>query len=464
MQRRVEPPRPGPPSERAPPGVARPPAHLARNASRARREPEDIARAVPRAVLTVPRVVLTGVFTPISRVLAHFDDRTIARIRRVFEWNRKGTIGWWPVIHYRGGYGFSAGARIHHADLFGRGETLYAEASAGGLHAQAYELRFSGDDVGGARVWIDTRARYDLSPRLVFQGIGNPAADRPAPRPGTPLDPRGGDIRTRYSQQRALVAAQLGYRFGPPTRTTLPGVGVVFNHRTFDRAWDPQRLPFGQLDREDRSIEQVYDVDRLPGFRSGVDVARLLARLELDRRDHRGRTGRGLHGLVVAGGAPPQARGVAFAHYGAELSAFVNLFARTRVLVLRVALEAVHGQTRRIPFSELPRLGGPLRLRGYRINRFRDRKLVLGTLEYRYPIHDVIGGHLFVDVGRVARTYGELVERRAAPWRIGFGGGFSFRTLRRLSMRIDLSYGEDFLVSFSFDPLQAFADRHLLEL
>jgi hypothetical protein len=456
-------PLPGPPADAPPPGAAVALPHDARSLSRPRREPEDRALALPRAVLTIPRVVMTGVFTPVSRTLSLFDDRVIARIRRAFLWNRAMTIGWMPLLNYRGGYGLTAGARLFHRDLFGYREELSVEATAGGLHAQAYELRFVGDDVGGARVWIDTRVRYDLTPRLVFQGIGDPSGDASVAPDGL-VDPRDGDVRTRYSQARALAAAQIGYRFGRRNRTILPGIGVVFNHRTFGPAWDPQRLPFGRLDAEDPSIEQVYDVDRLLGFREGVDVARVFARLEIDRRDRPSQTSSGIHWLIVGGGAPPQARNVAYAHYGTELSAFVNLFARTRVLVARVALEAVEGSERRIPFSELPRLGGPLRLRGYRVNRFRDRKLVLGTLEYRYPIHHVVAGHVFVDVGRVARSWRELGEAKREPWRVGFGGGFTFRTIRRFWFRVELTYGEDFLVFFSFDPLQAFADRHLLEL
>ena len=81
------------------------------------------------------------------------------------------TIGWTPVLSYLSAYGFTGGARVFHRDLFRHRETLSLEVSGGGLNAQLYELRFYGDDVGGRRLWIDARVLYDVTPRLVFQGI-----------------------------------------------------------------------------------------------------------------------------------------------------------------------------------------------------------------------------------------------------------------------------------------------------
>lgn len=454
-------PRAGPPAEEPPPGAETARPEKARRLSVHPREPEDIALAVPRTILSVPRMVLIGVFTPISKVLYLVDDRVVARMRRVFLWNRAETLGWRPTFEFQGGYGFSAGARIFHSNLFGHGEHVHVEALAGGLYLQAYEARIRGETIGGSRVFLDARGRYDVSPGLVFHGIGNPPSTRRSAF--GEAGPREVSMDTRYSQKRGLAAGRVGYRFGPPRRAFRPGAGFIFNHRRFgpDRR---RTAPIRFLDNDEPSIEQVYDTDDLTGFDTGTDIVQLFGIVEVDTRNYVGRTSRGVHFTAMGGGAPPQARGVAFAHYGAELTGYFNLFADTRIFVLRGGLEAVHGEDDAIPFSELPRLGGPLRLRGYRLGRFRDRRAVFGTLEYRYPIHQVLAGHLFVDGGRVARSYADLVSADVEPWRLGFGGGFTFRTKKHWYMRIDLSYGDEFLVFFSTDPLQAFADRYRLEL
>src|SRR5688572_19956915 len=188
-------PLPGPPSDRAPPGAATARPGDARKLRMRRVEPEDVALFVPRAVLTVPRFVLTGVFMPVSQFMSLFDDRAVARMRRAFYWNRAETLGWRPTFAFQGGYGFSVGPRIAHNDLAGNGETIEADALFGGVYFQAYQLRAYGDRLGGSRIWLDVRGRYDASPRLVFQGIGNPGNARAGE---TDLGPRDADVRTRY--------------------------------------------------------------------------------------------------------------------------------------------------------------------------------------------------------------------------------------------------------------------------
>jgi len=327
-------PLPGPPAERRPPGAAHAAPGDARKLSMPRREPEDIALFVPRVVLAVPRFVLAGVFTGVSGVLSVLDDAALARVRRVFVWNRAETLGWHPIASFQGGYGFSLGARVYHENAFGHREAVTLETGAGGIYLHAHELRLRADRLGGSRVALDVRVRYDRSPRLVFAGLGDP----PAVHPDDHLfDPREASVRTRYTQDRALAALRLAYELGSRHRSIRPGLDVVFNHRRFGRDRTRQAFLLGPDDRQDRSTQEVYDVSRLPGFVEGVDVARLDARVELDFRDHRGMPSRGFRFVGLGGGAPPQVRDVAFGHYGAEATGYFDLFARSRVLVLRLA-------------------------------------------------------------------------------------------------------------------------------
>lgn len=451
---------PGPPADEPPPGaaLALPGQARGRQSPPPRLEPEDKALLVPRAILFVPRVVLWGVFWPFSRLLNLVDDPVLARIRRVFFWNDAQTLGWYPLLSFQSGYGFSFGFRVFHDDLFGHGESLTFESRGGGLYSHRHQLRLTGLEFAGTPVWLDIVGRYEVQPRLIFAGIGN------APRiavPGHELAPRGGAVQTRYSQRRGLAALWLGYGFEAPHARLRPAIGSLYNHRRFEP--DRSRPAYLITNDLDPSIEQVYETSRLTGFEEGVDVVQVLGSFEVDGRNRIGQPSRGFYLRLLGGGAPPQFRSVGYLRYGTELSGYFDLFQESRILVLRAALEAVHGATENIPFSELPRLGGPHRLRGFRLDRFRDRRVLLGTVEYRYPIHQVIDGHLFVDVGRLGASYEELFGA-STRWLVGYGGGFRFRTPRRLFFRIDLSYGQEFMVFFSTDALQAFTDEHLLEL
>ena len=125
-------------------------------------------------------------------------------------------------------------------------------------------------------------------------------------------------------------------------------------------------------------------------------------------------------------------------------------------------LKSVDGKTSDIPFIELPRLGGPQRLRGYVQDRFRDEMAEVATIEYRYPVHDFVSGALFVDSGRVGPSHGDVLGIDAyEDWRVGAGGGFTIHSKDRddVLFRVELGYGDSFTALFSTEPLRAFTKR-----
>jgi hypothetical protein len=109
----------------------------------------------------------------------------------------------------------------------------------------------------------------------------------------------------------------------------------------------------------------------------------------------------------------------------------------------------------RIPFTDLPRLGGPLLLRGFAPNRFRDRVALAGTLEYRYPIWRLMSGFLFVDVGRVLPGSAELAPSALIHYRPHFGGGGGLEVLQGNNFRLRAqaaTSGEGLFFQFAFEP------------
>ena len=152
--------------------------------------------------------------------------------------------------------------------------------------------------------------------------------------------------------------------------------------------------------------------------------------------------------------------GYSYWHYGVETSAYIDLYKKTRVLLLRAAIEAVHGDDAEIPFVELPRLGGAYDLRGYLEDRFRDKIAAVASVEYRWPIHEWVQGEVFVDFGRVGATYHDVFGAEAwQRWRVGFGGGIIVSSPSSVLFRFDVAYGDDVVFFFSTDVARAFRGR-----
>jgi outer membrane protein assembly factor BamA len=96
-------------------------------------------------------------------------------------------------------------------------------------------------------------------------------------------------------------------------------------------------------------------------------------------------------------------------------------------------------------------------LRGYPLDRFRDRQTAVATAEYHYPIHQYVAGALFVDAGRAATDFPSLLDFDV--WRVGWGAGVIVRSKRTLLFSLEVAYGESLNVYFTTDPLRAFAGR-----
>jgi hypothetical protein len=85
----------------------------------------------------------------------------------------------------------------------------------------------------------------------------------------------------------------------------------------------------------------------------------------------------------------------------------------------------------------------------------------LATIEYRYPVHQMVSGELFVDAGRVGRSYGDIFDRNALEdFHCGGGLGFVFHSDDSIWFKAQAAYGEELLFFLSTDPLRAFRKRH----
>jgi outer membrane protein assembly factor BamA len=404
----------------------------------------DVLLFVPRAILFVPKLVLTGLFFAIDETIAALErSNVLAWIDRILYWNDDHTFGWSPVVSYDTTQGPTAGVNVFHDDLLGYDESLRASARFGGRYFMGYGLELDAERFGGTRLWLTSSARYERNPALVFHGIGLDGQDT---MPAMPGSPRAVAVESFYDAEHIWARLGIGYTSGRRGSLLQLGGAAVFHHSTY-----------GPTERDEVSIETVYDTSQLVGFDSGVTNLELRGIVRADTREVRGLNGSGFY-LEAFGGAAPGIDGFTYAHYGAEANVVFDLFRSTRLLSFRLGLEGVHGAARRIPFTVLPRLGGADRLRGWDEDRFRDNLSLWGSVEYRYPIHQNVLGVVFFDAGTVAESYGDLFDD-VDDFRAGGGFGLLIGSADSVAFRLELSYGDGLHFFLSTDVARAFDSR-----
>ncbi|MFC1650732.1 BamA/TamA family outer membrane protein [Candidatus Latescibacterota bacterium] len=111
----------------------------------------------------------------------------------------------------------------------------------------------------------------------------------------------------------------------------------------------------------------------------------------------------------------------AFRKYTASYRQFFHV-KYNRTFSLRFAFERTQPVSgKKVPFYYLSELGETETIRGFRRGRFRDNDMMLGSLEYRYPIwREWLDAGLFIDAGQVSPN---LLERFSGnDFHYGYGG------------------------------------------
>ena len=356
---------------------------------------DTTARAIGRDALFLPKLLTDVALSPVRGTVWAFDRYHLDLLYyRVF-FNDARTLGIYPTVAFESGFGvtgLTGGARFVARDLFGEREHLALQAAAGVSYyfRQLYSANFRTGDRLGKRFSLELDAGYEIRPRDPYYGVGN-----------------GMGVDTRYSQHRArgLVTADIHVAGDLHVRPA----GAI-SQRTFG---DPsQGTP-------------ATDVYMPVGF-SGTDTAYGELEVRWDNRYARGDwdlpnfyTG----GTLLAAYAGRNHRldqGVDFWRYGVDAQQFIRLGVGPRVLSARFHGEAVSGSVFEVPFTDLPSLGGPLYLRGYDLDRFRDRVASFATLQYTWDLTSYMNANVFVDAGRV---FPSLTQLATDHMRVGYGFG-----------------------------------------
>jgi hypothetical protein len=251
----------------------------------------DVLLFVPRAILFVPRLVLTALFFGIDETIAALERaHVLAWIDRILYWNDDETFGWLPTIAFDLTQGPTAGLNVFHHDLLGYDESLRISARFGGRYFMAYGLEFDAERFAGTRLWVTSSARYERSPALAFSGFGMEGQDT---MPAMPASPRAAAVESFYDVEQIWGRLGLGYTYGHRGSLVQIGGAAVFRHSAY-----------GPTDRDEASIETVYDTSQLPGFDAGATTLELRGLFRVDTREFRGLDASGFV-LEAFGGAAP---------------------------------------------------------------------------------------------------------------------------------------------------------------
>jgi hypothetical protein len=410
------------------------------------RPPGERLLLVPRVVLFAPRAALAIVNAPVRTALWANDRLEVeARWYDIF-FNRDRTIGLLPIVNVDSDYGIGGGGRFLYRDILGANEFFTARASFGGSSSQLYAARLESGERLGKRLEVALEGEYDRRIRDPFHGVGN--ADEVGAA-GAALDPFGGEaVASRFGQTVARGAGIAGVRIAEPL--FLFGSGAVVR-KTF-------REPSSRV-ADDEQISENYAVSELPGWDRGVSY--LYGELELRYDSRRPASLYDIAAMPSTGWRLAGFAGVAdgfareptqYARYGVDLQRYLRIGDHPRVFVLRGYLEGVAGNREEIPFVDLPRLGGPLLLRGYSRDRFRDEVAAVTSVEYQWDLIENVASYLFVDAGRVYPSLGDLA---VDDLRVGFGGGLQLHTRDSFVARLNLGSSIDggFVFNLSLDPV-----------
>lgn len=399
-----------------------------------------------RALLLLPRLAVSTAAIPVRGGLRFYERNNVReRVLDIF-FDDSRTFGVYPRLTLESQTTVGVGVRVVHRNLFDSGVQFKGAADAGGEYQQRLDGSLSSPALAGAPLWLHLRGGWQRQPRAPFYGIGDPPADR-----STVAADASAAHATPFRQ--TVTRGQLSVE-ADPAGPLFANLDVSLVQRSFGQ--DPQTLM--------SDAAGAGQLTTLPGWSEGTRVLYVEGQLGLDTTSvaspYLSASAPSTGWRTLAFGGP--AWGIDgdrtnYLRYGLEARRYFDLYAGDRVLMLRGYAEGVTavGPGGYVPFTDLPRLGGPQQLRGYTRDRFRDRLAVLGTVEYRYPIWNELSGFLFVDVGRVLAGADALdtLARSPGRTRVGGGGGLEMYRGSRFRMRGQVAGSPDGLFfQLSFEP------------
>ncbi len=191
-----------------------------------------------------------------------------------------------------------------------------------------------------------------------------------------------------------------------------------------------------KVDSVENSIvcnNEISDLDDNEGVQSGLGI-----RLTRETRDNRFNARTGSYFFLQ------------YTNYGKWIGSkfdYHSLILDYRKYVTPVKWLTVAGQfyaeskNGDVPVQSLSLMGGDNRMRGIYIGRFRDKTMIEGQVELRFPIYWIFGGTVFSGLGEVAPDFSSY-SLEGIKWTYGAGLRLSVDKATRSNIRFDVGFFE----------------------
>jgi len=350
---------------------------------------------IPGKILFIPFWLLDQVLKPFLSLVGVAPQVTSKLARMLV--SADGKRGLLPSTSDRTGVGI----KFFQKDLVHPGASIDLTARVGMEWRQLYRLRLRDFRLGGPFV-TELYAHYLYLPTERFFGIGN--------------DSRKVN-ESNFAHRQITANAFFGAYLSQSTK-----LGLVFGlaRNSISEGQDSDDISTTDLPPEVR--------EEIPGLDEKIILYLMQFNLQHDSRNRLGNPSAGWK-IDLKGGFFQEIRQAehGFWKASADFQRYQHLF-YDRVLVLRIAADITESKRElRIPFYYLSELGRRETIRGFRRGRFRDEDLIMGSLEYRYPVMARdnfelgVDAFLFIDAGQVAPDIFSQFSMK--EFHVGFGGG-----------------------------------------
>ena len=276
-------------------------------------------------------------------------------------------------------------------------------------------LEFPRPKIDPAPVFLSVGGLYHHLPQEDFYGLG--LQTTAAGRTSYLLDEGSVDVTAGVSAGRWFtVSGTAEYRI------ERPGAGK-----------DPKRP----------SIEAIYGDFDAPAFQTDLDFVRVGGQAYINAAPaSQGAPVGGRYLFSLNRYLDRTADRYSFNRWDVDLQQYIPIFTPARLIALRAhAAGVVADDGQEIPFYLHPTLGGSHSIRGYRVQRFRDRNSLLLQAEYRFMLNDFMTGAVFYDTGKVAFDRDDLWDRDGFQDDYGFSVRFGFAGIA--AVRAEVVFGGD---------------------
>ena len=365
------------------------------------------AISLPVEIVYIP----IGLFFKGTKATIKFVDESklIPRLRYLLTCD-DGSCGVIPTYNSLSG----GGIKIYQKGWLVPNSKLDLSLSAGPNRRQAYQLRFRSNKLFKKAISSDYRIRYTMLPDERYFFLNNGTDET---------------VETNFAHEQFTGEATFGKEFGNGHR-----LNIIFGLNTN-----------GILEGRGYSLStsKFFSKEPLPGLGDKVKLIRLELGAQHDSKNRPGNPSGGIEARATAG-IYSQIGDDKFGFWKGtfDFKHFINLF-YDRVLMLRIAGEMTEPfSSRGIPFYYLSELGRNGTIRGFERGRFRDRDMVLGSLEYRYPIWSKgIDALLFFDAGKVSPDI--INDDSRNEFNLSYGTGIRIWSTEGLVSKLEIGWSAD---------------------